>query len=388
MSSRLISTVAAIIIAGGMSACAPMSQDVVPVFRLSSDGGAPHDENAYERGKRHYEGGYFGLAVREFQIALVENPNSIEALNGLAASYDRMGRFDLSERYYHEALSLDKASTQTLNNLGFSYYLQQKPDVALAILSEAASRDQTNNVVANNKSIAESKYEGGSARTKKKELEDSAKVSNSTGKPSDQVLISDIGIADLKFPRIERTTSNVQTLHTDSSERKDPNGQLVSGMRKHGMQFATLATATEIELDPAGVSSAADEASVALGIDTVSQKPLGDPRVGFDWFGVSILEVSNGTGRRKMASRIGEFLEAKGLQVDRLTNAVHFNHAITTIFYREGQEEAAKFLQDRLPVAVQVALSQNQGVDLRIELGADLLKFDSDLFYGRNWRET
>ena len=60
-----------------------------------TDGGQPIDMSAYERGKSQFSAGRFGLAVKHFQSAVNREPASIEALNGLAASYDRLGRYDL-----------------------------------------------------------------------------------------------------------------------------------------------------------------------------------------------------------------------------------------------------------------------------------------------------
>ncbi len=105
------------------------------------DRAQPIDMAAYERGKSHFSVGQFGLAVKHFQSAVDREPASIEALNGLAASYDRLGRYDLSARYYERALAADPASSQTLNNIGYSYLMQDRFDLAVAYLRDAQSRD-------------------------------------------------------------------------------------------------------------------------------------------------------------------------------------------------------------------------------------------------------
>ena len=116
-----------------------------------TDGGQPIDMSAYERGKSHFGAGQFGLAVKHFQSAVDHDPASVEALNGLAASYDRLGRYDLSARYYERALSADPASSQTLNNIGYSYIMQERFDLAVAYLRDAQSRDVTDPVVLANR---------------------------------------------------------------------------------------------------------------------------------------------------------------------------------------------------------------------------------------------
>jgi Flp pilus assembly protein TadD len=49
----------------------------------------------YDRGSLHFTAGRYGLAVKHFEIAIAQDSDSVEALNGLAASFDRLQRFDL-----------------------------------------------------------------------------------------------------------------------------------------------------------------------------------------------------------------------------------------------------------------------------------------------------
>jgi hypothetical protein len=73
---------------------------------------------------------------------LRDNSSSVRALNGLAASYDRLGRFDLARRYYQQALEISPQSAQTLNNMGYSLVLearQKKGGATPSLTSEARS---------------------------------------------------------------------------------------------------------------------------------------------------------------------------------------------------------------------------------------------------------
>ena len=113
------------------------------------------DLSFYERGKLHYDAGQYGLAVKHFRSAVDREPGSVEALNGLAASYDWLGRYDLSARYYRRALAANPESPQTLNNIGYSYLLQKRFDLAVAYLRDAQSRDKGDPVVLANRKTAE-----------------------------------------------------------------------------------------------------------------------------------------------------------------------------------------------------------------------------------------
>ncbi len=117
------------------------------------------DLSFYDRGKFHYNTGQYGLAVKHFRSAVDRVPGSVEALNGLAASYDRLGRYDLATRYYGRALAANPQSTQTLNNIGYSYLLQKRFDLAVAYLRDAQSRDQKDPVILANRKVAEVAYQ-------------------------------------------------------------------------------------------------------------------------------------------------------------------------------------------------------------------------------------
>ena len=82
---------------------------------------------------------------------------------------------------------------------------------------------------------------------------------------------------------------------------------------------------------------------------------------------------------RRMASRMRGFLGEEGIEVQRLTNADHFAHQASTVFYRPGWEAEAEVLASYLPVSISLSAEPNQQADLRLQLGGDLLAFDAQL---------
>lgn len=107
----------------------------------------------------------------------------------------------------------------------------------------------------------------------------------------------------------------------------------------------------------------------------------------FEWrrSGAPSLEVSNGTGRRRMAARLRRFLGARDITAQRLTNADHYSHMTTTIYYRAGWRDSAQYLANLLPADARLWPVEEQRSEVRIELGADMSDFDRDLLfnYGR-----
>lgn len=134
--AALVRALVLLAIAGpALAACGGrFAHDAPPV----ADRGASSVSRHVLDGTWHFENDRIGLALAEFRTALRHDPNSVRALNGVAASYDRLNRFDLSERYYQLALAVEPDSPQTLNNLAYSHML--RGDEAAADRYLAAAR--------------------------------------------------------------------------------------------------------------------------------------------------------------------------------------------------------------------------------------------------------
>ena len=111
-------------------------------------------EQALAKGRKNFAVGNYGIAVDSFNAAVTLDPESLRALNGLAASYDKLGRFDLAERYYANALEIDPQSSTTLNNLGYSKLLQGELDEALKLFELAGRHSPDNPLIAANTELA------------------------------------------------------------------------------------------------------------------------------------------------------------------------------------------------------------------------------------------
>jgi tetratricopeptide (TPR) repeat protein len=120
---------------------------------VDDPGSAAWQEARYQRAKATFSLGNYGLSLEAFRDVLRYAPhsnkslNSTKSLNGLAASYDMLGRHDLAQRYYKEALLLEPKSVDTLNNQGYSYILAGKFDKARQSLLKAAQYDEKNSKV-------------------------------------------------------------------------------------------------------------------------------------------------------------------------------------------------------------------------------------------------
>jgi Flp pilus assembly protein TadD len=89
-------------------------------------------------GKEHFRNANYGLAEKHFRQAVEASQDNLEALVGLAAAYDQLGRFDLADRSYKEAIRIAGLTSAILNNRGYSYFLRRdfkraKQDFELAL---------------------------------------------------------------------------------------------------------------------------------------------------------------------------------------------------------------------------------------------------------------
>ena len=66
--------------------------------RMINGPGVMNGDELLAEGRMQFRNGNFALAVNAFRRATRQAPQSVDAYNGLAASYDRLGRFDLAQR--------------------------------------------------------------------------------------------------------------------------------------------------------------------------------------------------------------------------------------------------------------------------------------------------
>ena len=122
----------------GLVACAS-GVEVRSIKQPLADGRQPANVRLAE-GHAQLALGNVGLAIEAYRKALREQPDSVDAMNGLAHCYDRMGRSDLSRRYYEMALAVQPANTETYSLLAQSLDAQGQRDEAARVKAELAER--------------------------------------------------------------------------------------------------------------------------------------------------------------------------------------------------------------------------------------------------------
>ncbi|MGL4241090.1 MAG: tetratricopeptide repeat protein [Beijerinckiaceae bacterium] len=124
------------------------SRSVTASLGENSRNPAAHED--LKLGKEHFRNGNFGLAEKHFRLAVEQSQDNLEAVVGLAASYDQLGRFELSDRLYADAMRISGGSAVVLNNRGYSYYLRRDFRRARTDFQAALRKDPANDMAKRN----------------------------------------------------------------------------------------------------------------------------------------------------------------------------------------------------------------------------------------------
>src|SRR5688500_4286031 len=115
-----------------VASCSGSAVEVRWIKQALAEGRQPADSRVAE-GDGQRARGNVGLAIEAFRKALREQPDSVDAMLGLATCYDRMGRADLSRRHYEMALAVDPANTNVYSQLAQSLDAQGQSDEAARV---------------------------------------------------------------------------------------------------------------------------------------------------------------------------------------------------------------------------------------------------------------
>lgn len=325
-----------------LAGCAEMTE-VRSVWEVNGEAFDGRGQPPYDAGKAHLARGHLGLAVTAFQQAVAQHPQSLEALNALAATYDEMGRYDLADRNYSRALEVAPDDPQTLNNAGYSRFLRGDYQEAMRLFTEAGARAPDDPVVAGNLAAAQRAL---------------------AAAPQPQAAPAQT-LANLPKPVRPRMVV----------ERSGPG---VHSLTMAAPEF--LAAARKVGVDPKLALVGPDRPPPRRPLQEDTPQAGAAPRPAPTLERPSCrLEVSNGVGRARMAKRMRGYLRESGVNVGCLSNAETFSAERTVIYHRPGFAAQAQEIAALLPVAAVVEAAPDQRNDIRLLIGRDLIPLDREL---------
>lgn len=156
MKYSIVRLVAIGLLAGAIGGCQTASVDTAFPSNLQANGQGDLAGRKIALAKKHFAAGHYGLAEKNFRLAVEATPDNGTAWLGLAASYDQLGRFDLSDRAYAQLLVLEGARASVLNNQGYSYLLRGDLTKARKVLGNARALAPGNPIIEGNWKTANS----------------------------------------------------------------------------------------------------------------------------------------------------------------------------------------------------------------------------------------
>lgn len=279
---------------------------------------------------RHFQRmGSHVIAIEALNEILSINPRYVEVHNALGYSLDCIGDYFNARQHYKAAIALNPDLDYAYNNLGYSYLLAGDFRSAVVALEKAISLNDSNQKYLKNLGYAYFKE----------------------GNPA---------MAENAFDRLD--DRNVAERIRKQLGLVSPRSNVAHGSRMQASPTAAGYTDNRA-IDPMDDLIADDEV---------------DPENGRS----AVIEVSNGNGVRRMARSVGDFLKRNGMRVTRLTNADHFGHARTVIYYRKGYYDEAWRIQRLLPGLTQQGhlVAARLGCEpIRVLIGQDLVTFHASM---------
>lgn len=261
------------------------------------------------------------IAIEALKEIIQMEPDHADAHNALGYSYDSLGEYEKAQTHYRVAMRLDPEMHYAFNNMGYSLILDGNYTAAVEVLKQAVALKRDDPKYHRNLGLAYLKS-------------------------------GDLQMAVNEFKGQAKAIDNekAETLPANKEERSTSGELLEEGLFETGI----LASRTE-RIKPAPVETGQDPILIGN------------------------VEVSNGNGVRGMARAVGDYLRTRGIGSYRLTNAGHFGHDRTLIYYREGFYDQAARIKQLLPGlsgSDHLVATHLPREPLRVLIGRDLAAFN------------
>jgi len=351
-------------------------------------------ESLYQQARHFQSINKHQLALSALEDTILADPKSARAYNAMGISYDCLQDFARAVLAYKRALALDPDFADVYNNLGYSYFLQGKIDAAMDAFNEAINRQPRNSKYRNNLALAYAQ----------KGDYDKAFVEFSVAGTEAQAHynIAQIYYQNGKFENARHHLDQATTIAPDMQLTKTgllaaaALAEITGDLQNSPSYVPAHQPPFLIEKDEAGkkklrfkIAPPHPQTGAPNGLaneNDVDASPRElqprDLRVHPENLSIpkeAEVEVANGNGVNRMASRVGVYLVSKGLQVTRYTNADHFNFDKTKIYYHDD------YLQDAFNVAKHIPGLQDmekctkfnqENIKIKVLLGRDLVPYD------------
>lgn len=310
----------------------------------------------YYQGQQRYE-----QAISAYQKSLAADPAYAEARNGLGVIYSLLGRYAEAIEQFRMAIQQAPAAAHIRNNLGYALYLQGLYVEAAAELEQAVKLDSSDQRAYNNLGLALDKV-----GEKVKAVQAFTQAANL--KNAEEAVTVATPQADVVVPSKDATVragtaGAVQSPDSGSSLQLPKDKGIIR--QASPQQVPVVASQVQaVQLAPGVYELRDGRAERAVAPLAGGANPVNKFRV----------EVSNGNGVTGMAKRVAGFLREQGYEKARLTNQKTFAVSSSRISYRQGYQDEARLLMEKLPGQPDLVQTEDMRKDISVQivLGKDM----------------
>lgn len=348
------------------------------------------------------------IAIEEFLKILKTDPGFYNAYNALGVSYDYLKKHDHAINAYNEALKINPDLSYVHNNIGYSNLLKGDLKVSATAFEKAIALNADNKTYQNNLALVLAK-----SGQKPSMVADPLTVNQVTIKKDSITLeildrVIDKAVAKKKkkplspkneknfyaiqlgayydlnnavkilkmaqkkgydcpyITKIEKRIPYYRVRFGKYKTRSDARALALKILDKKGRPALTIIETYPIDVFHAMVDKNCSDINIQY---VVLQKDLQ-------------IKIFNGNGIDHMAKRFTKVLRQKGFQVIHPSNANHFNHPLTKIYYAPGNYQDAQKLARTITgfeIAGEFIESTKIRANIRILMGKDIIAFNEEL---------
>jgi Flp pilus assembly protein TadD len=335
------------------------------------------------------------VALKELELAHQQDPDNLKLVNFLAQSYEELGNFEAARKLYQEALNRNGSQPVLANNLCFNYYLEGRWQKAESCYRQTLARDPGNVAARNNLGLLYCRL---GRRDEARRLWQEADGDAAADAKMGQALAA-LGLSGGELyarepapaPPAPRVTSASTPAAAVSRPPASPPSQAQTPTPPPATRPAAVrpVAAKAPAPKPTPIVSQPRKEARKLAALPAKKPPAAAPRPAPPVAAPSrqapltcaelvdtAIEVRNGTWTRNLAHETRSLLGQEGFYVAKIGNHIDFGATQTIIYYRPGAERVAQALGAKFfPNAeLESSLKLKRGMDVKILLGADLLK--------------
>jgi tetratricopeptide (TPR) repeat protein len=310
----------------------------------------------YYQGQERYE-----QAISAYQKSLVADPAYAEARNGLGVIYSLLGRYAEAIEQFGMAIRQAPAAAHIRNNLGYALYLQGLYVEAATELKQAVKLDPSDQQAYNNLGLALDK-----AGEKVKAVQAFTQAANL--KNAEEAVTVATTQADALVPSKDATvragTAGAMPSPDSGLSLQLPKDKGILRQASPQQVPVVASQVQAVQLTPGVYELRDGRAERAVAPLAGGANPVNKFR----------LEVSNGNGVTGMAKMVAGFLREQGYEKARLTNQKTFAVSSSRIRYRQGYQDEARLLMEKMPGQTDLLQTEDMrmGISVQIVLGKDM----------------